>query len=241
MPRTFAPIALSVGATIELPSASAHHVREALRLRVGDTLTVFNGHGGEFRCRLTAITRQAVAVMIAEFAAIERESPLTITLAQGISRGEKMDYTLQKAVELGVTRLVPLTSARSQIKLDAERAARRMEHWRGIITHACEQCGRNRVPELLAPMTVAEFVAIDTASTRLTLAPGSAMTLVSLAKPDLNASLVVGPEGGLSASELAVLEAHQYQGVRLGPRVLRTETAALVALATLQAIAGDLR
>ena len=240
MPRIFAPIPLESGALATLPTASAHHVRDVLRLRVGEALTVFNGHGGEFASQIDTLTRHAVTLDIGRFEAIERESPLSITLAQGIARGDKMDYTIQKAVELGVTRIVPLTTTRSQVKLGS-RAARRFAHWQGIIEHACEQCGRNRVPELGEPIGLSEFMATDRAGTRLTLAPNGAVNLASLAIPDLVASIVIGPEGGLSPGERALLHEGHYRAVRLGPRVLRTETAALVALATLQALAGDFR
>jgi len=240
MPRLFVPVALSPQTRVILPEGAAHKVREVLRARVGSTLTLFDGRGGEYPGVLEACQRDRVEVVLGERAEVVRESPLQITLAQGISRGERMDYTLQKAVELGVTRIVPLASARSQVKLDGERAARRLAHWQGIITHACEQSGRDRLPVLEEIQSLQEFMTGDSAALKLTLTPVARETLASAVVGKVSVSLVIGPEGGLDPLEIERLIAAGCRGVRLGPRILRTETAALVALSVLQSVAGDL-
>jgi 16S rRNA (uracil1498-N3)-methyltransferase len=240
MTRLFVPVSLQADAALVLPQAVAHRVREVLRARAGDPLVLFDGTGGEYPAIIRTCTRDQVLVETGARQAIERESPLAITLAQGIARGERMDYTLQKAVELGVTRIVPLASARSQVKLAGDRAARRRLHWQGIVVHACEQCGRNRVPEVAEISSLESFIATDDATLRLTLSPGAAHDFRELWAAQQSFSLAIGPEGGLDPNEIAHLTAAGYRAIRLGPRILRTETAALVALATLQAMAGDL-
>lgn len=240
MTRLFVPMPLLPETLVELPPAAAHRVRAVLRARSGDPLTLFDGTGGEYPAWIRSCTHTRVTVETGALHASERESGLALTLAQGVARGERMDYTLQKAVELGVTRIVPLATTRSQIKLEGERAARRLAHWQGIIIHACEQCGRNRVPAIAAISTLGSFLATDDAALRLTLAPGAAHDLRGLLCGQKSFSLVIGPEGGLADDELAQLAAAGYSAVRLGPRILRTETAALVALTALQVLAGDL-
>jgi len=249
MTRLFVPATLAPGLTLSLPAATAHRVRDVLRLRVGADLTVFDGTGGEYAARVHSCGREAVVLTLGAHRDIARESPLAITLVQGISRGERMDYTLQKAVELGVTRIVPLASARSQVKLEGERATRRLAHWQNIIVHACEQCGRNRLPALAGVQSLDDFCAADASEWRLTLSPDADRGLPEIlreaadpgaAPGPASFSLVIGPEGGLAPTEIAKLTAIGYRGVRLGPRILRTETAALVALTALQILAGDL-
>jgi 16S rRNA (uracil1498-N3)-methyltransferase len=240
MPRLFVPLTLSPRTRVILPEGAAHKVREVLRARVGSSLTLFDGRGGEYPGVLEASQRDRVEVAVGERVEVTRESPVEITLAQGISRGERMDYTLQKAVELGVTRIVPLASVRSQVKLEGERATRRIAHWQGIITHACEQSGRDRLPVLENIQSLPDFMACDEATLKLTLTPTAQETLASAVAGKASISLVIGPEGGLDPQEVSRLEAAGYQGVRLGPRILRTETAALVALSVLQFVAGDL-
>lgn len=240
MPRFWVPGPLSPHDTVVLDPEQAHRLREVLRLRVGDAVILFDGRGGEYPAVLRTLSRDRVSLETAARCEVMRESPLEITLAQGISRGDRMDYTLQKAVELGVSRIVPLASARSQVRLDAARAARRLQHWRGVVTHACEQSGRDRLPVVAEVTSLQEFMAEDRAALKLTLAPTAAESLVSLAPGATTLSLVIGPEGGLAPEEIALLSGAGYRAVRLGPRILRTETAALVAIASLQVVAGDL-
>jgi 16S rRNA (uracil1498-N3)-methyltransferase len=172
---------------------------------------------------------------------VERESPLPLTLAQAIARGERMDWVLQKATELGVARIVPIVTERTEVKLDAERAERRMAHWRGVIASACEQCGRNHLPALEAPQDMDRWLASlgDAPALRLALLPEGDASLRQFPQLDNGAILAVGPEGGFTANDVALLTQAGFHGLRLGPRILRTETAGVAALAALQAMFGD--
>ncbi len=238
-PRIYSAQPLACDTDIVLDAIAARHLREALRLAVGDTLVLFDGRGGEYAATLTRVSRHEVAVRVGDLREISRESPLELTLAQGISRGERMDYTLQKAVELGVARLVPLSTERSAVRLDEARAAKRTEHWAGIVRHACEQSGRTRLPALAPPTRVEAYATAEAADMKLLLDPAATTPLAALpSAPSI--ALAIGPEGGFAANERAVLAAAGFRAVRLGPRILRTETAALVALSILQAKFGDL-
>jgi 16S rRNA (uracil1498-N3)-methyltransferase len=236
--RVYVDAALECGARVTLRGNAAGHVTRVLRLRPGAPLTLFNGRGGEFAGRIEAARGDEVTVAVAEASATERESPLSLTLAQGVSRGERMDLIVQKATELGVARLLPLLTERSVVRLDAKAAARKLAHWRAIAIAACEQSGRNRLPSLSEPLELREFLqgkAED--GTRLLLSPAAALGIADVPRP---AGAVIGPEGGLSAEEHERAVAAGFLGVRLGPRVLRTETAAIAALSLLQRQFGDL-
>ncbi len=238
-PRVYSTTSLASGQCIVLDSVAARHLREALRIVAGDGLVMFDGSGGEYAAEVLAVDRQRVTVRLGAHTAIGRESPLTITLAQGISRGERMDYTLQKAVELGVQHIVPLTTERSTVRLDDARAAKRFEHWMGIIRHAGEQSGRTRLPQLGELIRVEDYAATESSALKLMLDP-SADTALAAFPIAATVSLAIGPEGGFSSGERGVLSAAGFRAARLGPRVLRTETAALVALSILQSRHGDL-
>jgi len=239
--RVYVDAPLEAGTRIRLERSAAGHVTRVLRLRVGEALTLFNGRGGEYAASLVESSGAEVTVAVGEYRAIERESPLAITLAQGISRGERMDLVVQKATELGVNQLAPLILERSVVRLDAQQAHRKLNHWHAIAVGACEQSGRNRLPEVLAPATLREFLqAAALAPTRLLLSPTAARRLEDLDAPVSAVSLLIGPEGGLADSEQAAALAAGFSAVRLGPRVLRTETAAIVALTLLQLEFGDL-
>lgn len=233
---------LDIGAEIKLPAQAGEHLARVLRLERGHPIVLFNGNGREFQAEISELTKRTVSARIlAEQDATNRESPLQMTLAQGVARGEKMDLILQKATELGVTRIVPLITGRTEVKLDAERTARRLAHWQAVIAGACEQCGRVRLPTLEAPVRLAAWAAgLDsTAGLRLALDPRGNVTPRSLPEFD-SATLVVGPEGGLSEQDLSMLDQADFLGLRLGPRILRTETAGLAAITALQAIHGDI-
>jgi 16S rRNA (uracil1498-N3)-methyltransferase len=238
-PRFFLGQTLAPGARFSLPPGPARHAARALRLAAGDTLTLFNGRGGEYAARIDRINKDEVAVSVTGFSAIERESGLSVMLAQGISSGERMDYTLQKAVELGVTGIQPIAARRSVVKLAGERADKRVTHWQGVVASACEQCRRNRLPQVEQPLSLAAWLGRRPAGRVLFLSPRAASSLASLARPEGPQILVAGPEGGFEPDEIAALESANATPVRLGPRVLRTETAALAALAAMQALWGD--
>lgn len=232
---------LAPGARFSLPPGPARHAARALRLAVDDTIILFNGRGGEYAARIERIHKDEVAIAVTGFADVERESRLQVMLAQGISSGERMDYTLQKAVELGVTAIQPIAAKRSVVKLAGERADRRVAHWQGVVASACEQSGRNRVPTVAAPLTLPSWLGRHQGGRLLVLSPLAEARLADLPAPVPTAldCLVAGPEGGFEADEIAALEAAGAMPVRLGPRVLRTETAALAALAAMQTLWGD--
>jgi 16S rRNA (uracil1498-N3)-methyltransferase len=244
--RVHVPALLAPGALVELPAGPAQHLTRVLRLAAGAQLTAFNGQGGEFDAVIEGVHRSVVTVRIGIHHAVERESPLDITLLQGVARGEKMDLILQKATELGVVRIVPLTTTRSTVRLTADTAARKQEHWQGVVNSACEQCGRNRVPAVATPVALVEAVQAASPGLNLVLTPAAeAESLGTLfarhGKPGKlpPVTLLIGPEGGLDAPEVSAARLAGFVGCRLGPRVLRTETAALAALAALQSVAGD--
>ena len=241
-PRFYLDQPLAPGARFSLPAGPARHAARALRLAVDDAITLFNGRGGEYAARIERIHKDEVAVAITGFADIERESRLRVLLAQGISSGERMDYTLQKAVELGVASIQPLAAKRSVVKLTGERIDKRIAHWQGVVASACEQCGRNQVPTVAVPLTLANWLGEERAGRLLFLSPLAETRLADLTAPTAPTAmdcLVAGPEGGFEADEIAALHAAGAMPVRLGPRVLRTETAALAALAAMQTLWGD--
>lgn len=242
IPRIFVPLPLRPGAEIDLPAQAGEHLARVLRLERGHPLRLFNGDGGEYTGELVSLAKRLVTARVLEpVERADRESPLRITLGQGIARGDKMDWILQKATELGVARIVPLITERTEVKLDAERAERRLAHWQAVIASACEQCGRNRLPQLHEPIRLADWAAASAneGGLRLALDPKGEIAARELSSIHA-ATLAVGPEGGLSEHDLAALKQAGFQGLRLGPRILRTETAGLAALAALQAIHGDL-
>jgi 16S rRNA (uracil1498-N3)-methyltransferase len=232
---------LAAGTRVTLAGGAARHVTRVLRLRVGEALTLFNGSGGEYAASIEQSQGGRVAVAIGEPRAIERESPLALTLAQGVSRGERMDLVVQKATELGVSGVVPVLSERSVVRLTAQQAERRLNHWRAIAVAACEQSGRNRLPAIASPVPLKDFLRTNTdGSMRLLLSPAATATLADLPRLVSAVTVLIGPEGGLAEAEQEAAVAAGFRPVRLGPRVLRTETAAITALALLQREFGDL-
>lgn len=238
--RLYVDTALALGAEVDLPQTAADHVIRVLRLGAGTTVTLFNGDGSDYAATLGTPGKRGAQAVVHALQPATPESPLAITLAQGIARGDKMDWILQKATELGVARIVPLITARAEVRLDAGRSEKRMAHWRGVIASACEQCGRARLPQLEAPRALADWAADAGAIAGLRLRLDPEATVGPRELPAFTAAcLAIGPEGGLAPADRALLAQAGFTGLRLGPRVLRTETAGLAALAALQALHGD--
>jgi 16S rRNA (uracil1498-N3)-methyltransferase len=213
-----------------------------LRLRTGAPVIVFDGSGFDFRCEISRIEGERVIVAVGERIQGLRDSPLGVTLVQAISRSERMDWTLQKATELGVRSVVPVLSARSVVRLDERQAERKLKHWRAIVAGACEQCGRSTLPEVSTPVDLRRYLAeAPRDGRRLVLSPAGPASLAGLASAAGRVQLLIGPEGGLDDAELEAAVQAGFTPVRLGPRVLRTETAGIVALTILQAMWGDLQ
>lgn len=237
MPRFYVEGSLRAGSTCLLPEDSAHHALHVLRVRTGEDIVLFNGRGGEYPSRIAAIERLKVMVDILSHDPVERESPLRVTLVQGVSAGEKMDFTIRKAVELGVAEIRPVLAAASVARPKGERAAARQGHWQRVAIAACEQCGRNRIPPV-HPLIDASQFRDETSSVKVLLSPRSELRFSAL-KFTSDITFAAGPEAGFNADEEAAFLRAGFVPVKLGPRVLRTETAALAALAALNALQGD--
>jgi len=260
IPRLYFPTPLASGMTVPLDDKAFNHTVRVLRLGPNAPLVLFDGKGGAFTAMLTEVGKRETRARVMEALPSEAESPLQVTLAQGVSRGEKMDYTIQKAVELGVAAIQPLFAERSGVNLDGERLTRKVQHWQGIVIGACEQCGRNRLPELREPLKLMDWLAqfvdplpllVDPLpprggglgwggeTQRLLLDPRAETGLRRLKLSSSAITLLIGCEGGLSPVELARAREAGFVGIRLGPRILRTETAGVAALAAIQALWGD--
>lgn len=240
--RIHVPDALKADGEIVLPAQAGQHLVRVLRLDVGAPFVIFDGNGGEYAAEIVATGKQ-VRARVRAHDAIERESPLEIWLLQGVARGERMDLIVQKATELGVSRILPVVTERSVVKLDAQQRKRKQAHWQSIVISACEQCGRNRVPPVSAPLALGDAIeSLPAAGSRCLLAADGQVTLTAIASASGGAvALLIGPEGGLADNERKFALANQFVACRLGPRIMRTETAGLAALAALQSVAGDFR
>ena len=237
MPRFYCSHPLDIGAVFALPDHVAHHV-QVLRLAVGETITLFNGEGGEFAATLAVIERKRVQVEVKAFSAQDRELPYAITLAQALPESSKMDWIIEKAIELGVAGIQPLSSQRCVVRLSAERAEKKMAHWQGIIVSASEQSGRNRLARLAQPADFISWIAQQDLHKRILLSPRSEQSLAGWARhhPAQAVSLLIGPEGGFSLAEEDLAISQGALALSMGPRVLRTETAGLAAIASLTAV-----
>jgi 16S rRNA (uracil1498-N3)-methyltransferase len=240
-PRFHCPLPLAEGAEIALPDAAAHHAARVLRLGEGDAVTLFAGDDGEFAARILRVEARGVQVQVGTAARADRESPLMVTLVQGLAAADRMDYAIQKAVELGVRAIQPVATARSVSRLDAQRAGKRASHWRQIAIAACEQCGRNQLPRLHPLMDFDAWLGASSSSLRLLLAPDGDLTLAALAPPSGPIDVLVGPEGGLTPDESGAARRRGFRALRLGPRILRTDTAGPALLAAMNAQWGDWR
>jgi 16S rRNA (uracil1498-N3)-methyltransferase len=257
--RVYVDAPVAAGKRVVVEGSAANHIARVLRLRSGDSLTVFDGSGGEFGARIEEFRKETVVVAVEEHRPLDRESPLPLTLVQGISRGERMDWIIQKATELGASRIVPVFTKRSVVRLDERQAERKLQHWRAITVSACEQCGRNRIPDLAVPVDFFDMLAGDQSgrpdpagrkdsagrtdsagSTRLLLSPTGDLRIDDLQDVGKGITVLIGPEGGLEDVEQEAAVTAGFKAVRLGPRVLRTETAAIAALTIIQRYFGDL-
>lgn len=237
--RFFVAQDLAPECQVTVSGKPAHYLQRVLKLRVGDALVLFNGDGSDYAGEVAATGKERVDVALHARLPAVAESGLHLTLAQAVGKGDRMDYALQKATELGVTAVQPLFTKRTEVRLKGERLERRMGHWLGVLRSACEQCGRATVPDLLPARGLDEWQEADTSAWRLVLDPGSGRTLSELGPPPGPVTILVGPEGGFEDSELRQLKLAACQAVRLGPRVLRTETAGPAVLAALQTLWGD--
>jgi 16S rRNA (uracil1498-N3)-methyltransferase len=238
VPRFYLDGPLRAGGVCTLSEDAAHHAIHVLRLREGDDITLFNGRGGEFAARIASIQRLRIAVDLLQHRPVERESPLRLTLVQGVSAGEKMDSTVRKAVELGVAEVQPVLAARSVARPKGERAENRRAHWQKVVIAACEQCGRNRIPEVQPLVALGEYRPAGTGM-KILLCPQAGLRFSEAIKESPAFILAAGPEAGFTAEEEAALADAGFVPASLGPRVLRTETAAVAALAALSALRGD--
>jgi 16S rRNA (uracil1498-N3)-methyltransferase len=240
IPRFLCPFPLAPGAQVDLPEAAAHHALRVLRLKVGAHLILFDGRGGEWRAQIVGAGR-TVRVALQEFDDRDPESPLDVTLVQALPSGDKMDWVVEKSVELGVAAIRPVAAKRCVVKLSAERMARRVAHWNHIASAACEQCGRNRVPQVAPVLDLPQYLAEVKGQNALCLllAPETGISLRELARPAGPVVVMVGPEGGWEEGEMRAAAAAGFGALRMGPRVLRTETAGAAVLAALQAVWGD--
>jgi len=238
IPRVFTPQALTLNSTLELAEAQSHYLSKVLRMQSGRELILFNGEGGEYSAEIFAVHKKQLEVLVKNFLPENRQSPLNLELAIGVSRGERMDWVLQKATELGVTKITPLITERTEVKLSGERADKKMEHWQQIIISACEQCQRNLLPELSEPKYFSAWVDACNAELKFVLhhRDNKGLPKNETAK---SVALLIGPEGGLDEDEIAEAIVNGFSPLTLGPRVLRTETAPVAAISLVQYLWGD--
>lgn len=240
-PRIYFPQPLCADERYALVGDQHRHVSQVLRLKAGAALTLFDGTGGEYAAVIEELRRTSSLVRTGEYRDVDNESSLNVRLAQCVGRGVRTDYAIQKAVELGVTSIVPLLTRRGMVRLDAKREQRRLAHWNGIMVHACQQCGRNRIPELCPVVTLSEWLrSYECGGLDLMMDPDSATRMSELEYGGGSITLMVGPEGGLDSEETGAAYAAGFIGVTLGPRILRTETAAVAGVTAIQLRWGDL-
>jgi len=240
IPRLFIDVDLISGEEINLPKDKAHHLSHVLRMRSGDLLTLFNDTDYEFDSTILELTKKNAKVQIRESAQIDNESSLKITLCLGIARSQHMDYSIQKAVELGVHKIIPVMSEFSNVKLLDDRVKNKMTHWKNIIINATEQCGRSRLTQLFEPISFRECIASEASATRLILHPGSQKAMPEITIENNDLLIIVGPEGGFSDTEVKEAIEKNMIPISLGPRILRAETAVVSALSNAQQLWGDL-
>lgn len=241
IPRIFVDVELTENTQVDLPDSAFQHVCKVLRLKNGHPMRLFNGKGGQYHSTLCNVEKRSAQVAIGEFEALENESPLKVTIGQTLSRGERMDYAIQKAVESGVYEIQPLFSERCEVKLQEGRLEKRLQHWQQVAISAAEQCGRGVVPEIKEPIALTEWIKNCNEMLKLTLHHHSAKPIDQFQCPDnQQIALLIGPEGGLTEQEVELAKEQGFNAIALGPRVLRTETAPIVALTALNLLWGDI-
>ncbi|WP_027706667.1 16S rRNA (uracil(1498)-N(3))-methyltransferase [Zooshikella ganghwensis] len=240
IPRIYTPQPLSHTTLLTLDALAANHVGKVLRMKPGEQIYLFNGTGDDYLAELSEVSKKTVVANVLKKLTTQHESPLSIHIGQCLSRGERMDYAIQKATEMGVTQITPLFSTRCEVKLAKERQEKKLQHWRQIAISACEQCGRNLLPEIHAPLPIDQWLAQRSEALRLVLHHHAATPLGNHKQPH-DIALLIGPEGGLTEEEVSLANQHQFHSTTFGPRVLRTETAPVAALAVLQYCWGDWR
>jgi 16S rRNA (uracil1498-N3)-methyltransferase len=240
VPHIYQTGEISLNQTVDLCPDAAGHITRVLRMGLGEQVSLFNGEGGEFLCELVEISKKSASVKVLEFIDKDVESPLKIHLGQGVSRGDKMDFTIQKSVELGVTEITPLFTERCGVKLSGERLAKKHLQWQKIAIAAAEQSGRNFITLIHPPIKIDQWLAQPSNELKITLHPRAEHSIKTLPKPETGLRFIVGPEGGFTDHEIDATKNTGFMDIRLGPRVLRTETAALTVLSALQLEFGDL-
>lgn len=239
-PRVYQAIPLDLSAMICLDTNASHHLARVLRVNVGDKLMLFNNTEFEYEAIITRLDKEGVKIQVIDRFPCRTESPLSLHLAQGIARGEKMDFIVQKAVELGVNTITPLFTEHCNVKLEKERAEKRLSHWQSVAISACEQSGRGRIPSVENPTSITKWLTSITAETRFVLSPHTPTKLPKMLPVNTQIALLIGPEGGLSEKEVKMAEEVGFLALNLGPRILRTETASIAALSILQRLYGDM-
>jgi 16S rRNA (uracil1498-N3)-methyltransferase len=239
IPRVFVPLILTPGAELPLPETQAHYLTRVLRMEAGRPLIVFNGQGGDYSAEIIHTSKNTCTIKIGNFNSSNQQSTLNCSLAIGISKGDRFEYVLQKACELGATEIYPLFTSRTEVRLDTTRQNKKTEHWQQVLISSCEQNGRNLIPQLHTPQTLGEFLPNANADLKLVLHHRANQALNSYATPQ-SVCLLIGPEGGLSEDEINQSIGQGFNPLVLGPRILRTETAPLVALSLVQYQWGDL-
>ena len=240
IPRVFTTQPLSIGGMIQLEVGVARHLTSVLRMMQGQNVILFDGHGGEYNAELTDVKKGAARAKVGEFVDTDRESPLKIELAIGVSRGERMDWIVQKATELGVTGIMPLFTERCEVKLNAERLEKKTRHWQQVGVSACEQCQRNTLPVIQPAVSLEQYLSTANEGLKLVLHHRSSQRLNEMRNQNNHVTLLVGPEGGLSEREISLANNTGFSPLAIGPRVLRTETAPLAAISIIQSLWGDM-
>ena len=240
IPRLFIDMPLTIGETINLPRDKAHHISNVLRMRIGDSIKLFNDSGDDYQSKIIEISKKSAQIEIGESKQIANESPLTINLCLAVSRGQHMDFSIQKAVELGVKNIIPVISEFSNAKIQDDRVHNKLAHWQNIIISATEQCGRSYLTQIQKPVSFAEWVRLGASKTRLILHPESLQSMSNISLSDNELTLMIGPEGGFSDAEVEQAQENGCEPISLGPRILRTETAVVSAVSNAQHLWGDL-